>query len=81
MMLTGLTSVRAAFAALLLAGLIAAASPAVAQKEWLVHSFPTDGHQGSHTDCRSNQTPTRYRDCLLSKGSSLSNYLPRWVPA
>jgi uncharacterized repeat protein (TIGR03803 family) len=45
-MITGLTVVRAALAALFLACLIAAASSAVAQKEWTVHSFPADGSQG-----------------------------------
>ncbi len=47
MTLTRLTFMRAALAALLLACLIAAASPAAAQKEWVVHSFARDGSQGT----------------------------------
>jgi uncharacterized repeat protein (TIGR03803 family) len=45
-MITGLTFVRAALGALFLACLIAAASPAAAQKEWTVYSFAADGSQG-----------------------------------
>ncbi len=46
MTLTRLTFTRAALATSLLAGLITAASPAAAQKEWTVHSFPADASQG-----------------------------------
>jgi uncharacterized repeat protein (TIGR03803 family) len=46
MQYSAFTFVRATLGAFLLASLIAAASPAVAQKEWVVHSFPRDGSQG-----------------------------------
>jgi uncharacterized repeat protein (TIGR03803 family) len=48
MMRTTFTFVRAVLAALLLACLMVAASPAAAQKEWLVHSFARDGSLGTH---------------------------------
>jgi uncharacterized repeat protein (TIGR03803 family) len=41
------TLVRATLGALLLASLMVVASPAYAQKEWLVHSFAADGSQGA----------------------------------
>jgi uncharacterized repeat protein (TIGR03803 family) len=44
---TGLTFVRATLGALLLALMMVAASPAMAQREWTVHSFRFPGVQGN----------------------------------